>query len=302
MSQPRNKPINHYIKKDNELTKAQFYDMSVTAYRIILLASSDKFIDQIRTNPLAPIRVSPSDYHDIFGVSGDTSPAYKALKGTEDLLNAKLRYRNIKKEGTAGTWAGGVNWISKAEYNDTLKVLEITFTPSIIPLILDVQKNYTYYNLRNIAKLSSMHSIRLYELMMFWRKKGSTPPLSVAYMRTWLGVKDDDYEELKIFNRNVIKKSAVEITKKTDIVLETEFEKQGKNIVGYRFSYTPKSAQIGENGEDESYGQGKPPGDFPPPNEADDEDVELPFWAAYLLTLCHTWETWEPQTLSYIYI
>lgn len=278
MLQPRNKPINHYIKKDNELTKAQFYDMSVTAYRIILLASSDKFIEQIRTNPLAPIRISPNDYHDVFGVGGDTSPAYRSLKGaTDELLNAKLKYRKIKKEGTAGTWAGGTNWIDTAEYNDTLKVLEVTFTPGIIPLILDVQKNYTYYNLRNIAKLSSMHSIRLYELMMFWRKKGSTPPLSVAYMRTWLGVKDDHYEEMKIFNRNVIKKSVEEISDKTDIKLDFEPQKEGRTTVGYRFSYTPKSAQIGENGEDESYGQGKPANKFPPPNEADDEDVELPF-------------------------
>lgn len=278
MLQLKNKPINHYIKKDNELTKAQFYDMSVIAYRIILLASSDKFIEQIKTNPLAPIRISPGDYHDVFGTGGDTSPSYRALKeATYELLNAKLKYRKIKKEGTAGTWTGGVNWVSRAEYNDELKVLEVAFTHDIIPLIIDVQKNYTYYNLRNIAKLSSMHSIRLYELMMFWRKKGSTPPLSVAYMRTWLGVADGLHEELKIFNRDVIKKSVDEITKKTDIALEFEPQKEGRTTVGYRFSYTPKNAQIGENGEDESYGQGEPPGNFPPPNEADDENVDLPF-------------------------
>lgn len=278
MLQLKNKPINHYIKKDNELTKAQFYDMSVIAYRIILLASSDKFIEQIKTNPLAPIRISPGDYHDVFGTGGDTSPSYRALKeATYELLNAKLKYRKIKKEGTAGTWTGGVNWVSRAEYNDELKVLEVAFTHDIIPLIIDVQKNYTYYNLRNIAKLSSMHSIRLYELMMFWRKKGSTPPLSVAYMRTWLGVADGLHEELKIFNRDVIKKSVDEITKKTDIALEFEPQKEGRTTVGYRFSYTPKNAQIGENGEDESYGQGEPPGNFPPPNEADDEGVDLPF-------------------------
>lgn len=279
MSQIRNKPIiNHYIKKDNELTKAQFYDMSVTAYRIILLASSDKFIEQIKESPLAPIRISPLDYHDIYGTGGDSSPAYRALKdATDELLNAKLKYRKIKKEGTAGTWAGGINWVSKAEYNDTLKVLEVTFTPDIIPLILDVQKNYTYYNLRHIAKLNSMHSIRLYELMMFWRKKGRTPDLSVAYMRTWLGVKDGLHEEMKIFNRDVIKKSVNEISLKTDIKLDFEPQKDGRTTVGYSFSYTPKHAQINEAGEDESYDQGKPGRNFPPPNEAEDEDVELPF-------------------------
>lgn len=274
--QPRNKPIGHYIKKDNELTKAQFYDMSVTAYRIILLASSDKFIRQIRERPLDTIRISPADYHDIYGSGGDTSGAYKALKeSTQDLLNAKLLFRKIKTSGDAGTWEGGINWMSLAKYNDTLKVLEVRFTPDIIPLILDVQKNYTYYNLRNISKLNSMHSIRLYELMMFWRKKGSTPALSVAYMRTWLGVKDGLHEEMKFFNRDVVKKSILEISKKTDIELKCTPQKQGKTTVGFSFSYTPKITQVNENGEDESYGT---PSDnnFPPPNEADD-DIDLPF-------------------------
>ena len=276
--QPRTKPIGHYIKKDNELTKAQFYDMSVSAYRIILLASSDKFIRQIRENPLDTIRISPADYHDIYGTGGDSSPAYRALKeSTTELLNAKLLFRKIKASGEPGTWEGGINWLSLAKYNDTLKVLEVRFTPDIIPLILDVQKNYTYYNLRNIAKLSSMHSIRLYELMMFWRKKGSTPALSVAYMRTWLGVADGKYSLMKDFNKQVIKKSALEITYKTDISLEFEPKKEGKSTVGYSFSYTPKIAQVNEQGEDESYNGGEEPQDFPPPNEADDEDAELPF-------------------------
>ena len=83
--------------------------------------------------------------------------------------------------------------------------------------------------------------------------------------------------EVKFFNRDVIKKSVIEITKKTDIALECIIQKEGKSTVGYMFKYTPKITQIDGDGNDESYTQGKAPGDFPPPNEADDEDVELPF-------------------------
>lgn len=274
--QVRAKPISYFIKKDNELTKAEFYDMTVTAYRIILLAASDKFINTIREDPLATIYITPADYHDVFGVGKDNSPAYRALINSQsDLLNAKL-WKNKKKANVEGVWKGGINWLSKAFYNEEISCLEIRFTPDIIPLILDVQKNYTYYNLRNIAKLNSMHSIRLYELMMFWRKKGSTPALSVGYMRTWLGVKDGLHEEMKIFNRDVIKKSVTEISKKTDIELDFEPQKEGRTTVGYSFSYTPKNAQIDGDGNDESYDQGKKSANFPP-TEKDDEDAELPF-------------------------
>jgi plasmid replication initiation protein len=280
--QPRNKPLGHFVKKDNELTKAHFYDMSVTAYRIILLASSDKFLEQIKRNPLETIRITPADYHDVFGTGGDTSPSYRALKdSTKELLEATLWFRNIKQSGDAGTWSGGINWLQMAKYNDTIKALEIRFSIDIVPLILDVQKNYTYYNLRHISKLSSMHSIRLYELMMFWRKKGSTPPLSVGYMRTWLGVADGKYPEMKDFNKHIIKKSATEITDKSDIALDYEPQKEKRSVVGYVFSYTPKLAQVNEGGEDESFDQGKEEADFPPPlpkiEGEDDQDVELPF-------------------------
>ncbi len=272
--QIRAKPISYFVKKDNELTKAQFYDMTVTAYRIILLAVSDKFVSVLRDNPLATLYITPSDYHDVFGTGSDNSPAYRALINSQnELLNAKIWDSKVKPN-TAGKFVGGRNWMSKAYYNEDISCLEIRFTPDIIPLILDVQQNYTYYNLRNIAKLSSMHSIRLYELMMFWRKKGETPPLSIPYMRTWLGVREGLHEEVKFFNRDVIKKSVTEITKKTDIALEVIPQKQGRSTVGYVFKYTPKVTQVNENGEDESYSQGKKPRKFPSSN---DENFDLPF-------------------------
>lgn len=275
--QIRTKPTNYFIKKDNELTKAEFYDMTVTAYRIILLAASDKFINTVRDNPLSTIYITPADYHDVFGTGSDNSPAYRALINSQkELLNAKL-WRSVKKGNVDGIWKGGLNWLSKAYYNEEVSCLEIRFTPDIIPLILDVQKNYTYYNLRNIAKLNSMHSIRLYELMMFWRKKGATPALSIAYMRTWLGVKEGLHEEVKFFNRDVIKKSVDEITKKTDIALECAPQKEGRKTVGYTFSYTPKVTQINEHGEDESFGNVKQSGKFPPPNGIDGDELDLPF-------------------------
>ena len=257
------KPIkaNYFVKKDNELTQALFYDMTVTAYRIILLASSDKFLEQIKKNPLAPIRISPTDYHDLYGNGIDASPAYRALKkSVDELLDAKLRFRQIKAHGESGHWIGGTNWIDTAKYNSQLKVLEITFTPGIIPMILDVQSQYTYYNLRHIAKLGSIQSMRMYELMMRWRKRKSTPVLSVAYMRTWCGVPDGKYEDLKDFNKCVIKKAAKEITDKTDIEVEYSQITEGKTTKEYVFTMTYKNETIEGEAQESSVGtQGELP-------------------------------------------
>ena len=267
---------NYYVKKDNELTKAQFYDLSVVAYRVILLAGTDKFLKQVTEND-GVIRISPLDYHDIFGTGGDTSPSYRVIKeAADELLAAKIRYRALKRDGEPGTWRGGINWVSRAEYNDTLKILEFKFSDEVLPLIYAVQTKFTYYNLRNIAKLNSIHSIRLYELMMLWRKKNVTPSLTIPYMRNWLGVDDNKYVETKDFTKHVIKKSVLEITEKTDIEMKFGAVKEGRSIKAYEFEYTPKNALIdGETGEEVSQdGDGA---NFPPPNEGDEEDPTLPF-------------------------
>lgn len=232
------KKTNYYIKKDNEVTKALFFDMTLSAYRILLLAGTDKFLAQLNNpeNKDKRIRVSASEYHDIFGKpDSHVSPSFRILKqSVDELLDAKLKFKNFKHEQDEGKWSGGINWISYAAYNDKLKVLELSFSPDILPFIHQVNTKYTYYNLRNIAELTSMHSVRMYELMMFWRKKKRTPNMSVQILKAWLGVRDDLYEDTKLFTLHIVKKSVNEInSKKTNLSLDLIQNKKGRITESY---------------------------------------------------------------------
>ena len=260
--------------------------MTIHAYKVILLAGTSRFLgtfSDVSSLQGHYIRITAQDYHDVYGTSSDLSGSYKIIKDVaDDLLNAKLRYKRLKTDTDPGTWAGGVNWIEEARYNEELKCIELRFTQSILPLLLDVRQNYTYYNLRHIGQLSSMYAIRLYELMMMWRKKEQTPTLRINYMRTFLGVPDDKYTEkaeIKYFTQKVIRDPIKEITKKTDINMEYTAVKdpsKPRETIGYTFGYVPKNATIdGETGEveDEQAGDGQ---NFPPKND-DSEDPELPF-------------------------
>lgn len=232
------KKTNYYVKKDNEVTKALFYDMSLTAYRVILLAGTDKFLAQLNSpdNKDKRIRISATDFHDVFGTPGShISPSFRLLKkSVDELLDAKLRFKNFKNDTDEGKWSGGINWVSYAAYNDNLKVLEISFSPDILPFIYQVTTKYTYYNLRNIAELNSIYSVRLYELMMFWRKRGRTPNMSVQLLRAWLGVREGLYEDTKLFTQYIVKRSVSEInSKNTNLNLELIQNKKGRVTESY---------------------------------------------------------------------
>lgn len=253
------KKTNFFVKKDNAITKALFFDMSLTAYRIILMAGTDKFLTQLNDpeNTDRRIRITALEYHDIFGKQGKhISPSYRALKqSVDELLDAKLRFKAFKNSNDDGKWSGGINWVSYAAYNDKLKVLELSFSADILPFIHDVNTRYTYYNLRNIAELGSIHSVRMYELMMFWRKRGQTPIMSVKFLKAWLGIPDDKWENVRYFTKDIVKKSVNEInTKNTDIKITLNVIKERKVTESYRISIDGEEGGLsdGNQGNDDS--------------------------------------------------
>lgn len=250
------KKTNYFVKKDNAVTKALFFDISLIAYRIILLAGTDKFLAQLSdpNNTDHRIRISAAEYHEIFGKEGKhISPSYRALKqSVDELLDAKLKFKDFKSDNDEGKWSGGINWVSYAAYNDKLKVLELSFSADILPFIHDVNTRYTYYNIRNIAELTSVHSIRMYELMMFWRKKGCTPNMSITMLKAWLGIRDDSYEYIPDFNTKIVKKSVNEINaKNTDLNVKLTINKTGKVTKGYKLVILKDGIEMAESTDDE---------------------------------------------------
>ncbi|AVE44280.1 RepB family plasmid replication initiator protein [Acinetobacter baumannii] len=275
---------NPKVKKHNNLTQAHFFNVSVIAYRLILLAGTDKFLENmLKSGENTYIRITAHDYHNLYGSSSDMSGSYKAIKDApDDLLNAKLKYKRLKTESDPGRWVGGINWVQDARYNDELKCVEILFSTTVLPLLANVRKSFTYYNLRHIGRLSSMHSIRMYELMMMWRKSGKTPDLTVSYMKNFLGVPDNEYsdpKELKFFTAQVIKKSVKEVTSKTNIEMDFEVVRGEKRAtIGYSFSHKLKALPEGEQPEQEELEDDNEGGGDPSkllPNN--DDDPELPF-------------------------
>ena len=100
-------------------------------------------------------------------------------------------------------------------------------------------KMYAKINLSMQNRFSSKYSLALYELAIdyFMRDKniGQTPFIKLERFRQLMGIEKDEHKTFKVLNRDVIKKSIIEINKKSDLFLELEAEKEGRKITALKF-------------------------------------------------------------------
>lgn len=230
--------MSYFVKKHNNLNKA-YMGLSLIQYRLILLASSSKFTKDGPITPETLIQINAHDYHEIYGTSNDMTWSYRVIKeASASLFDAELSFQTIDSDAKKGIWKDRVRWVSKSSYNDHLKAVELRFTVDVLPYIQELSENYTYFALKSMSKLGSLHSIRLYELAVMWRKAGKTQLFSITELKHMLNIQDDEYKDTKSFTRSVLKKSCEEINSKTDINLTYEPEKEGRKIIGFRLIYT----------------------------------------------------------------
>ena len=163
---------NELVVKDNALINAS-YNLDTTEQRLILLAivqarELSKHVDANST-----LEVHAHHYMKQFNV--DKHAAYEGLKNAaSNLFERKFSYKGIH-EGTQQEKIVKSRWVSKIAYVDSVGIVELTFAPDVIPLITQLEKSFTAYELKQISSLTSKYAIRLYELLIQWRSVGKTP-------------------------------------------------------------------------------------------------------------------------------
>ena len=231
------------IKKSNNLVESKYkFDIWETRFFLSVLA-------QIRREDtdLAVYRIWYKDIVKVFGLkSGDS---YAFLREAAKLLMNKSVQINYEENGVKRTKElhlinkidylsevqNGVKNISNHEY------IDVTVEQEMRPFLLQLSKNFTAYDLRNVTKLS-VYSIRLYELLKQYEPIG-VRTMSVEEMKSMFQV-EEQYKLYSDFYRWIIKPSEIEINKHTDLLIwEIEKLKEGRKIVSLRFKFRAKTEQ-----------------------------------------------------------
>ena len=240
--------MGNLIVKDNALIEAS-HKLSEVEQRIILLAilrareQGDK-IENIKDKKLS---IAVQDYIDVFGA--DRTTAYRNLKkAVMSLFQAEWGYRYINEKGNKAVRYE--RFVQSVEYVDNESVVSLVFATAIIPMLVELERNFTSYEIGQVANLSSRYAMRLYEFCLRFLNKKTRKgwlDITVDELRWRFGLLPSDYTRLDNFKRKVLDYSIQEINQHTDIIITYKQKKQRQKIVGFTFEferkYTPDDAE-----------------------------------------------------------
>lgn len=146
--------------------------------------------------------------------------------------------------------------LEKTTWNDYNDIIEITFTKSIMPYLIELKSKFTQYALSDLVDLNSKYSIILYKWLSmqynqyehYSYKGGRRAEQVEAYRNPSISIQElrimtdtvNEYKRADHFETWILKKPLEEITKYTHFNVTYEKVKKGRSIDSIVFHITNK--------------------------------------------------------------
>lgn len=223
------------VIKANSLIEAS-YELDLICQRLILLAIIEARLTGNGITSDTLLYIHASNYADLFGI--DKNTAYKVLeKAANDLYEKEFTVHNFSfaDQDYADT-TFRFRWLTAVGYTQRTGKVYIRFSPEIVPMITQLNARYTSYELRHVAQLDSKYALRLYELLIQWKNSEDIPDFEIQTLRKQLGVPDGSFSQFRDLRRNVIDLAVNKINAKTDMLVDYQSKRTGKNITSLSFN------------------------------------------------------------------
>lgn len=146
--------------------------------------------------------------------------------------------------------------LETTSWNDYDDYVSFKFTESILPFLIDLNKNYTQYLLSDIAKLNSKHSIVIYKWLsmnynqydyyQYTEKRNKkqlydyqNPTITVEELRRLTNT-ENKYKRFEDFDKRILKDVKEEVNQNTMLNFDYQKIKKGRSIHSIQFFITKK--------------------------------------------------------------
>ncbi len=231
---------NSLVKKSNSLNEAYIH-LSLVEYRILQIAFASLVKEPINPELMKNCRfeISAKTYMELYNV--DRNAAYQALREASERLFARyFSYWSKVSEDSNLVERVKSRWVTKITYQKEQAKIALYLSEDVLSMVGDLQEKYTYFHLYKISNLRSMYAVRMYELLVQWRKTNKVPTLRLNDLRSKLGVEDHEYNRIYNFKKKVLDVSVKQINEYTDIEVDYKQIKEGRNVVGFDFEFRQK--------------------------------------------------------------
>ena len=226
------------IYKSNALIEAQ-YRLSVAEQRIMYACISQVRRDQPITDDVL-YSISASELAEMSGTS--TKQAYRELE--KAALRLKRRdVRLIQEPNGQGKKQKVMitGWVQTIIYIEEEGRVELRLTKDMLPYLTNLTEQFTNFALKDVARMTSSHGQRLYELLSQWRSMGRRE-VSIDWLRDAF-LLEGKYPALKDFKRRVLEPAVEQINEHSPMWVKWGQRKTGRRVSHLLFTFGEKPSE-----------------------------------------------------------
>ena len=225
------------VVKSNDLVIAT-YTMTTKEKELLLACISqiDSRSDTADISKQTKFTVTVQEMKDLFYKGKSQDNAFRDLEQASNRLFD--REVTIKLEGDK--WMR-TRFVSSVLFNPDSSEVTLAFAEDILPYLTQLKANFTKYKLIEITELSSIHAIRLYELIVMWVNQYQyNKQLDLDDFRYIMGVKDK-YKQFGQLRERVIETAINEINENTNYKISVEYRKVKRTYVSLTLKFHKKT-------------------------------------------------------------
>ncbi|MGP4971909.1 replication initiation protein [Psychrobacter aquimaris] len=230
---------NNLVVQSNDLILAT-YTMT-TKEKELLLAC----ISQIDSRPDAPsinkqtkFTVAADEIKKLFYRDSNAKNIYRDIEQASNRLFDREVVIELPDNEVLRT-----RFVSSVLFSPNTGKVKLAFAEDILPYLTQLKANFTKYKLLEIKELSSIHAIRLYELIVCWIGQYQySKTYELEDFKYVMGIKGK-YKQFSELRKYVIDKALEEINESTNYKVSVEYKKKsrGKGYEGLTLKFHKKT-------------------------------------------------------------
>ncbi len=227
------------IRKSNELVEARYrfdiWETRVFAKMLTMIRHDD------RDFQLYDIYIG--DLLRDFGLQ-DGGDNYAAVKSAaKKLISRVIEIEKHTPEGVM--WYAMPLLVGATGFKEPKdgNYIRVQFHQELRPYLLELKERYLQYDIRNLWGLSSVYSVRMYELLKQYERIGKRR-FDLEDLRNRLAIAPNEYAQYGHFKDKIIKKAQEDLRLNTDIRFEFEEHKLSRSVSSITFFIASNDSAI----------------------------------------------------------
>lgn len=222
------------VCKSNKVVEAG-YKLNLNEQRLILSCIA-KVNSQKPLLATERFEVTAKEFAQRFDISEDK--AYQTLKDVAGQLferyviieNPDPTDKTLKYTKT--------RWVSAINYHPEVGKVSLLFAPLLLPYLSELTENFTFYHLNQIGNMSSIYSIRLYELLMQWKTIGKRE-IEIDWLKKQFEL-DNSYDRMFDLKKRVLDPAVKDINTHSNYEVSWTQRKTGRKVTHLTFEFSEK--------------------------------------------------------------